>query len=92
MTLCFFTPASQLGVTPAKETIVSGGDGWGDFNDSSWGTMDEAPSKSTSNDSLKQEQLKKKREERRLKQQAAREKRAAGVGLKPSSLGAVKKD
>ena len=40
----------------------------------------------------RQELLQKRKEERRLKQQAAREKRAAGMSLKPGGLGAVKKD
>ena len=40
----------------------------------------------------KQELLQKRREERRLKQQAAKEKRAASAALKPSGLGAVKKE
>ena len=43
------------------------------------------------NASSKQE-LMKKREERRLKQQALRDKRSGGMALKPSGLGAVKKD
>ncbi len=89
----FSDVVSQFDVAPSKkEPAASGGVGWSDFDDTSWGTMEDTPSKSSSNDSAKQEELKRKREERRLKQQAAREKRAAGVGLKPSSLGAVKKD
>lgn len=79
-----------------KSSEKSSNDGWDDFDTSNWGPPEET-SKSTPsfNDSgglSKQDQLQKKREERKLKQQAAREKRAAGVALKPSGLGNVKKD
>ena len=75
------------------------GEGW-DFGDSEWGSFDKTGSSSLSSwgtgqsssaSSSRQDLQQKKREERRLKQQAAREKRAAGVSLKPG-LGAVKKD
>lgn len=75
------------------------GEGW-DFGDSEWGSFDTTGSsrqsswgtgQSGSASSSRQDLQQKKREERRLKQQAAREKRAAGVSLKPG-LGAVKKD
>ncbi len=84
---------SPFSVTePAAASSGGDGDGWNDFDEPSWGTMEETPSKRESSGSSKQEQLQRKREERRLKQQAAREKKAAGVGLKPSGLGAVKKN
>lgn len=86
---------------PPPEPVGStSNDGWDDFDNSNWGTFEDTPSKPSrsptssagSGGLSKQEQLQKKREERRLKQQAAREKRAAGVGLKPGGLGSVKKD
>lgn len=71
----------------------SASEGWG-FDDSDWDTFGAQPTSAGVGVSgqSKQESLQKKREERRLKQQAAREKRAAGTGLKPTGLGAVKKD
>ena len=87
---------SSQSKTFAKEPASSStSDGWDDFDDSSWGTLEDTPSKSTTGEDSglsKQEQMKKKRDERRLKQQAAREKRVAERGLKPGGLGAVKKD
>ena len=89
-----FTMTSQLPHEPVGSTS---NDGWDDFDSSNWGTFEDTPSKpsrspASSGGLSKQEQLQKRREERRLKQQAAREKRAAGVGLKPGGLGSVKKN
>ena len=86
---------SSQSKTFTEPASSSANDGWGDFDDSSWGTLEDTPSKSTAPEDSglsKQEQMKKKRDERRLKQQAAREKRVAERGLKPSGLGTVKKD
>ena len=68
-----------------------GGDSW-DF-DTSWGDPHPVSSKQTQEASAvnRQELLQKRKEERRQKQQAAREKRSAGMSLKPSGLGAMKK-
>ena len=61
---------------------------WGSFDTTgSSGQMSRAGGTAAERQELQQ----KKREERKLKQQAAREKRAAGMSLKPG-LGAVKKD
>ena len=91
--------ASSKALAPSSPSSGTGGegdgDGW-DFDDAGWGSFDTAGSKTSSagtgssSSSAKQDQQKR-REERRLKQQAAREKRAAGMALKPG-LGAVKKD
>lgn len=80
--------------TPATASTTSGG--W-DF-DSDWGSFDErssaqpTPSGGSADKLSRQEQLQKKREERRQRQQEARVKRAAGGQLRPSGLGAVKKE
>ena len=59
----FSDVVSQFDVAPSKkEPAASGGVGWSDFDDTSWGTMEDTPSKSSSNDSAKQEELKRKRE------------------------------
>ena len=83
--------------SPSSRTGGEGeGEGW-DFDDTDWGSFDTTGSKTSSagtgssSSSARQELQQKRREERRLKQQAAREKRAAGMSLKPG-LGAVKKD
>lgn len=86
--------SSHMTATSKSQNQATSSDGWG-FDDSEWGTFDAQPSQSAgvgASGQSKQELLQKRREERRLKQQAAREKRAAGTGLKPSGLGAVKKD
>ena len=87
---------SSRAVASTRDTKTGGsgaGEGW-DFG-SDWGSFD-SPSSATAMDDAgglsRQEMLQKRREERRMKQQAAREKRAAGTSLKPSGLGAVKKD
>ena len=68
-----------------------GGDSW-DF-DTSWGDPTSASSKQPQDqEASRQELLQKRREERKQKQQAAREKRSAGMSLKPSGLGAMKKN
>lgn len=67
-------------------------DGWS-VEDSGWGTFDaHGDGSGDISGPSKQEVRQKRLEERRLKQQAAREKRAAGSGLKPGGLGAVKRD
>ena len=89
--------------TVAASSPPGGGEGW-DFGDSDWGSFDTPssskqpssggtgqPASGTAGSSARQDLQQKKREERKLKQQAAREKRAAGMSLKPG-LGAVKKD
>ena len=95
-----FTMATSGSTSPSGHGET---EGW-DFG-SDWGSFDTPPPKTTtvqkqtqrtsleeSSGVSRQEMLQKKREERRLKQQAAREKRAAGVAVKPGGLGAVKKD
>ena len=73
--------------------MIPSNDGWG-ADDTNWGSFDDGPKRGAevASGQSKQDILQKKREERRLKQQAAREKRASGAALKPSRLGAVKKD
>ena len=80
--------------TPSPTVTAEAGSSW-DFG-LDWGSFD-SPSKATHepvdpSGMSRQELLQKRKEERRLKQQAAREKRAAGMSLKPGGLGAVKKD
>jgi len=88
---------SSRAVASTNDTKEAGGSGAGEGWDfgSDWGLFD-SPSSATAMDDAgglsRQEMLQKKREERRMKQQAAREKRAAGASIKPSGLGAVKKD
>ena len=84
------------------ESTNDPGDSWG--FDNGWGstatntntttttTHSSSSSSSSTGATSRQELLQKKREERRLKQQAAREKRSAGMSLKPSGLGVAKKD
>lgn len=62
------------------------GDSWG-FDDS-WNDIPPQPTKVPG----KKDELLKRQLQRKQKQQAAREKRSAGISLKPSSLGAVKKE
>ena len=88
-------PTASMSSAPAAASTTSRG--W-DF-DSDWGSFDEPSSSaqptssSGSADKLsRHEQLQKKREERRQRQQEARVKRAAGGQLRPSGLGAVKKE
>ena len=95
--------ATESSSSATTAAVSREGDGW-DFG-SDWGSFDPpaAPSKPSHKQptpetagggsaASRQELLAKRKEERRLKQQAAREKRAAGMALKPSGLGAVKKD
>ena len=88
-------PAASMSSAPAAASTTSRG--W-DF-DSDWGSFDEpsssaqpTPSSESADKLSRQEQLQKKREERRQRQQEARVKRAAGGQLRPSGLGAVKKE
>ncbi len=82
-----------------------GGDGGGWDFESDWGSFErphaslpgatgshQQPKRTVDEGGSRQELLQKRREERRQKQQAAREKRAAGIALKPGGLGTVKKD
>lgn len=94
-----FSTSSKT-LAPSSPSSGTGGEGEGegwDFDDTDWGSFDTTGSKTSSagtgssSSSARQELQQKRREERRLKQQAAREKRAAGMSLKPG-LGAVKKD
>lgn len=74
--------------------IESEGDGW-EFEEGGWESMDTTtvkPKTSINEGLTRQEQLQKRREERRLKQEAARQKKSSGMVLKPTGLGAVKKD
>ena len=73
-----------------SKCISNDNDGWG-FDDGGWQPMD-TPLNEQKEDMNCQELNQKRREERRLKQQAAREKRSSGMVLKPSGLGAIKKD
>ena len=92
--------SSSKALAPSSPSSGVGGEreGW-DFDDTEWGSFDTtgpstraAGSAGTgSSSSARQELQQKRREERKLKQQAAREKRAAGMSLKPG-LGAIKKD
>ena len=93
----FVVPLSFKALAPSSPSSGTGGEGEGwDFDNTDWGSFDTAGSSTSStgtgssSSSARQDQQKR-REERRLKQQAAREKRAAGMSLKPG-LGAVKKD
>ena len=82
------------------ESTNDPGDSWG--FDNGWGATttnttttthsSSSSSSSSTGATSRQELLQKRREERRLKQQAAREKRSAGMSLKPSGLGVAKKD
>ena len=92
--------SSTRTITPKSTTFApssppSGGGGGWDVDDGEWGSFDTTGSSGQTGRSgtaaERQELQQKKREERKLKQQAAREKRAAGMSLKPG-LGAVKKD
>ena len=90
--------ASSKALAPGSPSSGTGGEGEGwDFDNTDWGSFDTEGSKTgsagtgSSSSSARQELQQKRREERKLKQQAAREKRAAGMSLKPG-LGAVKKD
>ena len=90
--------ASSKALAPSSPSSGTGGEGEGwDFDNADWGSFDTEGSKTgsagtgSSSSSARQELQQKRREERKLKQQAAREKRAAGMSLKPG-LGAVKKD
>ena len=67
------------------------GGGWG--HDSGWDSFEGPSSVGVASEASKQE-MQRRREERRQKQLQAREKRAAagGPSLKPSGLGAVKKE
>lgn len=75
--------------------IESEGDGW-EFEEGGWESMNTSsivkPKTSINEGLTRQEQLQKRREERRLKQEAARQKKSSGMVLKPTGLGAVKKD
>lgn len=73
-----------------SKCISNDNDGWG-FDDGGWQSMD-TPLNEQKEELNRQELNQKRREERRLKQQAAREKRSSGMVLKPSGLGAIKKD
>ena len=65
-------------------------EGWGWDSDSNWGTFETPTASGAASGSARQELMHKKSEERRLRQQAARDKRAAGMALKPSGLGATR--
>lgn len=91
-----FSASSKMLAPSSPSSGAGGEEGW-DFDNADWGSFDAAGSKTSSagtgssSSSARQELQQKRREERKLKQQAAREKRAAGMSLKPG-LGAVKKD
>ena len=83
------------GVSENEETgsNVMTNEGW-DFEGGGWedATPTSKPAAKQEPDSERQRELERKREERRARQEAARKKRSAGMSLKPTGLGAVKKD
>ena len=92
-----FEPA-QDPVRGASENEETGSntmtnEGW-EFEGGGWedATPISKPATKQEQELERQRDLERKREERRARQEAARKKRSAGMSLKPTGLGAVKKD
>lgn len=86
---------SQLQSKGGMESVkVGSGDGGGWDHESGWDSFETPQSLGSGGSEASKQEMQRKREERRQKQQQAREKRAAtgGSSLKPSGLGAVKKE